>query len=149
MTASPWERHSRRSPMVPWDEAVSPTLMSDADGVPKPRQAVGHVPEQASVHQYEWHGAWVITAHGSFDMQTIRPLANALKAAVGRHPKVVLEASGVTFADSTFLNLLILTHQRGTLRVVAPSRQVRRLYELTGVDKILEVRRTVDEAAHS
>ncbi|MEV5334794.1 STAS domain-containing protein [Streptomyces werraensis] len=133
--------------MVPWDEAISPTLMSDADGVPKPRQAVGHVPEQASVHQYEWHGAWVVTAHGSFDMQTISPLADALQAAVERHPKVVLDASGVTFADSTFLNLLILTHQQGTLRVVSPSRQVRRLYELTGVDKILEVRRTVDEAA--
>ena len=135
--------------MVPWDEAVSPTLMSDADEKPTPRRAIEHVPEQASVHQYERRGAWVVTAHGSFDMHTVRPLADALKAAVGRHPKVVLDASGVTFADSAFLNLLILNHQVGTLHVVSPSRQVRRLCELTGVDTILEVRRTVDDAADS
>ncbi|MFZ4139497.1 STAS domain-containing protein [Streptomyces griseoincarnatus] len=134
--------------MVPWDEAVSPTLMSDADEKPTPRRAIERVPEQASVYQYEYRGAWVVTAHGSFDMHTVRPLADALKAAVGHHPKVVLDASGVTFADSTFLNLLILNHQTGTLRVVSPSRQVRRLCELTGVDRVLEVRRTVEDAAN-
>ncbi|MER7485763.1 STAS domain-containing protein [Streptomyces sp. NPDC126497] len=135
--------------MVPWDEAVSPTLMSDAAEKPAPRRAFEHVPEQASVHQYERRGAWVVTARGSFDTHTAGPLADALKAAVGRYPKVVLDASGVTFADSAFLNLLILNHQMGTLRVVSPSRQVRRLCELTGVDTVLEVRRTVDDAADS
>ncbi|MET8894755.1 STAS domain-containing protein [Streptomyces albogriseolus] len=134
---------------MPWDEAISLTLMSDADGTPTPEQVIEDVPEHASVYQYEWRGAWVVAAHGSFDMHTVGPLADALKAAVGRHPKVVLDASGVTFADSTLLNLLILTHHAGTLRVVSPSRQVRRLCELTGVDTILEVRRTVDDAADS
>jgi anti-anti-sigma factor len=135
--------------MEPWDEAVSLTLASDTDGMPAPRRAVEDTREQVSVHQYEWCGAWVVTAHGPFDMHTIGPLADALKAAVGRHPKVVLDASGVTFADSTLLNLLILTHQAGTLRVVSPSRQVRRLCEVTGVDTILEIRRTVDDAVDS
>ncbi|WP_324605813.1 MULTISPECIES: STAS domain-containing protein [unclassified Streptomyces] len=99
--------------------------------------------------QYEWRGACVIAAHGSYDIDSITPLANALETAVSKHPKVVLDASGVTFADSTFLNLLILTHQAGSLRVVAPSPQVQRLCEITGVDGLLEMRATVDDAALS
>ncbi|MER5296373.1 STAS domain-containing protein, partial [Streptomyces pharetrae] len=69
--------------------------------------------------------------------------------AVEAHPKVVLDASGITFADSTLLNLLILTHQAGTLRVAAPSQQLQRLCEITAVDTVLEIRQTVDDAATS
>ncbi|MEU3553468.1 STAS domain-containing protein [Streptomyces fragilis] len=135
--------------MAPLDEAMSLTLTSDAGGTPTPRQPVDAAPARVSVHQYEWRGAWVVTAHGPFDTSTVGPLADALKAGVERHPKVVLDAFGITFADSTLLNLLILTHQAGTLRVVAPSQQVRRLCEITGVDTLLEIRRTVDEAVDS
>ncbi|MFH0521385.1 STAS domain-containing protein [Streptomyces sp. M41] len=97
--------------------------------------------------QYELRGAWVVAAHGAYDMDTIAPLADALETAVRKHPKVVLDASGVTFADSTFLNLLIRTHQVGTLRVAAPSRQLQRLCEITGADRVLELRGTVEDAA--
>ncbi|GGY35388.1 STAS domain-containing protein [Streptomyces djakartensis] len=134
---------------MPWDDAASPTLMSNPGGTGMPEQAAGHAEKGAVVLRYEWRGACVITARGSYDMDSITPLAEALKAAVGEHPKVVLDASGVTFADSTFLNLLILTHQTGTLRVVAPSPQVQRLCEITGVDGLLEMRATVDDAALS
>ncbi|WP_324605896.1 STAS domain-containing protein [Streptomyces sp. NRRL S-813] len=99
--------------------------------------------------QYEWRGAWVVAAHGSYDMHSIPPLADALAAAARKHPKVVLDASGVVFADSSFLNLLILTHQAGTLRVAAPPQQLQRLFAITGVDAVLEVRETVDDAAAS
>ncbi|MGW8063982.1 STAS domain-containing protein [Streptomyces ziwulingensis] len=62
------------------------------------------------------------------------------------HAKVVLDASGITFADSVLLNLLILTHQAADLRVAAPTRQLRRLLRLTAVDSVLKVRATVEEA---
>ncbi|MEU1852863.1 STAS domain-containing protein [Streptomyces sp. NPDC019990] len=132
-----------------WDEAVTPTLMSDAGGTGMREPVAEPAPQGASVLQYEWRGAWIIVAHGSYDMDSITPLAKALEAAVSKQPKVVLDASGVTFADSTFLNLLILTHQSGTLRVVAPSPQVQRLCEITGVDGLLELRATIDDAALS
>jgi anti-anti-sigma factor len=118
-------------------------------GEPLPGPAAVHASEGAAVPQYDWCGAWVVHARGSYDMDTITPLADALETAVRRHPKVILDASGITFADSTLLNLLILTHQAGTLRVVAPSPQLRRLCEITGVDGILEIRDTVDAAAAS
>ncbi|AIS02212.1 STAS domain-containing protein [Streptomyces glaucescens] len=134
---------------MPWDEAVMPRLMSNTGEEPLPQQAGGRAVEGASVVQYPWNGAWVIAARGAYDLHSVAPLADALKAAVGAHPKVVLDASGITFADSTLLNLLILTHQTGTLRVAAPSPRLRRLCEITAVDTVLKIRQTVDEAATS
>ncbi|MGW5199179.1 STAS domain-containing protein [Streptomyces spiralis] len=125
-----------------------PKLMSDVGGKQWSGQASEHGVE-ATVIQYEWRGAWVVAAHGSYDMHSIPPLADALAAAARKHPKVVLDASGVVFADSSFLNLLILTHQAGTLRVAAPPQQLRRLFAITGVDTVLEIRETVEDAAVS
>lgn len=97
--------------------------------------------------QYETHGAWVVSARGAYDMNSVEALADALRAAAGKSPKLVLDASGITFADSTLLSLLILTHQATDFRVAAPTRQVLRLLRLTGVDALLKVRATVEEAA--
>ncbi|MFH8973399.1 STAS domain-containing protein [Streptomyces sp. NPDC017890] len=101
----------------------------------------------AAVVQYEWRDAWVVVARGSYDMHSITPLADALDTAATEHRKVVLDASGITFADSTLLNLLILTHRTTDLRVAAPTQQLRRILELTGVDTVLKVGATVEEAA--
>ncbi|MDT0386347.1 STAS domain-containing protein [Streptomyces dubilierae] len=134
---------------MPWDEAAAPALMSGSSGVSLPRQSAGPASRGAEVAQYGWRGAWVVVARGAYDMDSVTPLADALETAARTHPKVILDASGVTFADSTFLNLLILTHRTVTLRVVDPSPQVRRLCEITGVDGLLELRATVDDAAAS
>lgn len=103
--------------------------------------------DQTMVVEYEWCGAWVVGARGAYDMNSITPLADALDTAAKEHPKVVLDASGITFADSTLLNLLILTRQATDFRVAAPQQQLTRLLELTGVDTVLSVRATVEEAA--
>ncbi|MFJ7773152.1 STAS domain-containing protein [Streptomyces sp. NPDC097107] len=104
-------------------------------------------PEVTTVVQYEWRDAWVVAARGAYDMHSITPLADALDTAAGGHRKVVLDASGITFADSTLLNLLILTCRATDLRVAAPTRQLQRILELTGVDTVLTVRATVEDAA--
>ncbi|MGW1184945.1 STAS domain-containing protein [Streptomyces drozdowiczii] len=111
---------------------------------PAPRVA-GHA--QAMVVEYERHGVWVVAAHGSCDLESISRLEEALTTAVRRHPKVVLDTSGITFADSSLLNLLILTHRAGALRLAAPEPQLQRLLEITGLDAVLYVRATVEEAA--
>jgi anti-anti-sigma factor len=120
-------------------EAV--TGRTDAD-VPGP-QELG----QTSVAQYECCGVRVVGARGAYDLYSITPLSEALVAAATEHSKVVLDASGITFADSTLLNLLILTRRSVDLRVAAPSQQLRRLLDITGVDTLLKVRATVKEAA--
>ncbi|QHA05762.1 STAS domain-containing protein [Streptomyces broussonetiae] len=123
-----------------------PTLTSGVGGKRWSVQSSEPGPTTA-LRQYECRGAWVVAAHGSYDMHSSPPLAEALDAAVRKHAKVVLDASGVDFADSTFLNLLILAHQAGTLRVAAPPAQLQRLFEITGTDTILVIRETVTDAA--
>ena len=134
---------------MPSDEVVMPRRVSDAGerNAQVPGQADAQALEPATVMQYEWHGAGVVVARGSYDMDSITPLADALDTAASRHPKVVLDASNITFADSTLLNLLLLTHQATALRVAAPQQQLQRLLKLTGVDTILDVRATVEDAA--
>ncbi|WP_238697010.1 MULTISPECIES: STAS domain-containing protein [unclassified Streptomyces] len=123
-----------------WHEAVTGRTDEADAGLPRTL-------DQVVMDQYAWHGAWVVAARGSYDMSSIGPLADVLGVAAREHPKVVLEASGITFADSSLLNLLILTRRAVDLRVAAPPQQLRRLLEITGVDAIIEVRATVDEAA--
>ncbi|MFD8373500.1 STAS domain-containing protein [Streptomyces sp. NPDC059688] len=102
--------------------------------------------EQSAVHSYELHGALVIVAQGAYDLESIAPLAGMLETAAAASSPVVLETSGVTFADSTFLNLLLRTHHATDLRIAAPSAQLRRLLEITGADAVLNVRATVADA---
>ncbi|MEV6796314.1 STAS domain-containing protein [Streptomyces sp. NPDC051320] len=99
--------------------------------------------------QYECRDAWVVVADGEYDMHSITPLAEVLTTAAIQHPKVVLDTSGVTFADSSFLNLIIIVHQTTALRVVAPGPQLLRLLKVTGTDTILHIRATVEGAAGS
>ncbi|MFE8938602.1 STAS domain-containing protein [Streptomyces sp. NPDC007872] len=107
----------------------------------------GRLPDRAAVARHEARGTGVVVADGSYDMQTVAPLATALGAAAEKYRKVVLDVSGVAFADSSFLNLLILTHRTTDLRLAGPTPQVRRILEITGVDTVLEVRETVEDAA--
>ncbi|GAA2698661.1 STAS domain-containing protein [Streptomyces violaceolatus] len=118
------------------------TGCTDAADVSRPQDL-----DQASVVLYERCGVPVVGVCGEYDLHSITPLSQALGTAAREHTKVVLEASGITFADSALLNLLILTQRSVDLRVAAPARQLRRLLEITGVDAVLKVRSTVEEAA--
>lgn len=71
--------------------------MSRADGNDKtPFASVnGFATGPATVVQYERNGAWVVVAHGAFDMDSISRLAEALETATQKHPRVV-DTSGVS-----------------------------------------------------
>ncbi|APY84567.1 anti-anti-sigma factor [Streptomyces alfalfae] len=131
---------------MPGNEAALPTLASSTSATLAPEQITPRTSYGLEVRWYEYRGTCVIVAAGEYDMGSVTPLQEALHTAAKRYPKVVLETSGVTFADSSFLDLLLLTHQMGTLRLVAPSAQVRRLCELTGVDSVLVIRQTIEDA---
>ncbi|MFF7987339.1 STAS domain-containing protein [Streptomyces sp. NPDC007901] len=108
---------------------------------------VGHShPGPPEVVQYEFRGTRVFSAHGEYDPTSITLLADALQSAAEKCPRVVVDTTAVSFADSTFLNLLISIHHATDLRVVAPPAQLRRLLELTGADEVLKVRADLDDA---
>ncbi|MES5823325.1 STAS domain-containing protein [Streptomyces sp. RG80] len=121
--------------------------MSNADDDKRPSDQVnGLTPEQAGVVQYERDGVWVVVAHGNYDMNSLPPLAEALQTAAPKRARVVVDAADVTFADSTFLNLLLDIHRRTELRLAAPPPHLRRVLELTGADTVLDIRATVEDA---
>ncbi|MEU4034343.1 STAS domain-containing protein [Streptomyces collinus] len=125
--------------------------MSAARPTPgKPNEQVtGPASKAAAVLQYEWDAAWVIVAWGEYDAATIEPLAEALKVASTKYSKVVLDASQLTFADSTLLNLLLQVHAKTALRLAEPAPQLQRVLRLTGADSVLDVRDSVEDAAAS
>ncbi|MFJ1804474.1 STAS domain-containing protein [Streptomyces sp. NPDC088180] len=88
----------------------------------------------------------VITPRGEFDVDSLPPLKAQIDAAVAAYGGVVLDASGITFADSTFLGLLLATHQHADLRIAAPSPVLTRLLSVVGADTVLHIHPTVQDA---
>ena len=97
----------------------------------------------------------VITAEGEFDLYSSpllrQPLLDELQA--GR-PWLVVDLSTVTFLSSTALEVLVAAAKRskaanGCLRLVAPSRQLLRLFELTDLIRFFEIYSSVAEALSS
>ncbi|MFI7235578.1 STAS domain-containing protein [Streptomyces cyaneofuscatus] len=94
-------------------------------------------------------GALVLTVSGDLDIDSVPPLGRALATAAedGSGP-VVVDLSGVGFADSTTVNVLLhgQTALGGRLRLAAPSPFVQRLIGMIGLDSAIPVRQDVDEA---
>ncbi|MFD4127432.1 STAS domain-containing protein [Streptomyces globisporus] len=88
----------------------------------------------------------VLAPLGEFDFDSLPPLQAQIDAAVAAHGGVVLDAAGITFVDSSFLGLLLATHQHADLRVAAPSFTVARLFSVVGADTVLRVHPTVQDA---
>lgn len=94
----------------------------------------------------EHGGCWIVRARGDIDSDSVDPLFIALWQAVAGHEAVVLEASAVTFADSSFLSLLIELHQRTDLRIAAPGAALTRLLRTAGLDLVLRSYPSLDAA---
>ncbi|MEU8951787.1 STAS domain-containing protein [Streptomyces sp. NPDC048489] len=100
------------------------------------------MPEQDSIPA----GLPVVVPCGDLDATTVQPLLEKLESARGRHGAVALDAAGIGFADSSFLNVLLRFHQSTDLRIARPLPLVRRLLEITGAGAVLNIYPTVTEA---
>ncbi|MFE7749019.1 STAS domain-containing protein [Streptomyces sp. NPDC057428] len=110
---------------------------------PRPGSVPPHTPVTAA---FEHDGCWVVQARGDLDSDTVDPLFIAMWEAAAGYDVVVLDATAVTFADSSFLSLLIQAHQQTRLRIAAPGPALRRLLSTAGVDHLLERYVTLEEA---
>ena len=94
-------------------------------------------------------GTWTIVAIvGEMDL-VVEPLVSELVGADARH--LVFELRQVTFMDGRGLDLLLRSQRDalkagGCVRLVAPSRQVRRLLMLTGSNREFTTFASVEEA---
>ncbi len=87
-------------------------------------------------------GATVIFLSGDLDMACVGQARTAIDAALGASPgRVVLDASGLEYMDSSGIALLVQVAQKARqVQVRNPTPIVRRLLELTGLGEILQVR---------
>ncbi|MFJ3481427.1 STAS domain-containing protein [Streptomyces microflavus] len=88
----------------------------------------------------------VISPRGEFDMDNVTALGAEIETMAAVHGGLIMDASGITFADSSFLRMVLNAHQRTQLRIVAPSHRVARLFDLAGVDTYLRIYPTLDTA---
>jgi len=84
----------------------------------------------------------VINAVGEVDLDTVGLLRTALLDAVGRHPHVCCDLSGVTFFGAAAVNALVTAHQEAVghghrLSLRGASGIVLEVLQLTGLDRTL------------
>jgi anti-sigma B factor antagonist len=97
-------------------------------------------------------GIVVLALHGEADLHAAPLLRTRLDGAIDAGaPGIVVDLSDVPFLDSMALGVLVagmkrLRATRRQLRLVAPRAEVRRLLELTLLDRVLAVDASRDEA---
>lgn len=97
-------------------------------------------------------GVGVVELTGEIDLYTAPRFKDDLVAVINEGAReVVVDLAGVTFIDSTALGVLISGVKRlhevdGRLLIVAASRPVVRILEITGLDRVLSIYATRDEA---
>jgi anti-anti-sigma factor len=88
-------------------------------------------------------GRIVVRASGEIDYEAHRELDAVYEAVAGRQPcDVVVDLGATTFVDSVGLGFLVRLHNAvlkagRRMTVVDASRQVRRTFGLTGLDRVL------------
>ncbi|MGQ4511260.1 anti-sigma factor antagonist [Streptomyces sp. DW26H14] len=95
--------------------------------------------------------AVVLVVEGELDLDTVAPLTSALSVAAEEAAgtgAVVLDLSGVLFADSTTVNVLLQARASlgDRLRVARPSAFVQRLFSVIGLGEALGVYGSVPDA---
>ena len=103
--------------------------------------------------QLEDRDGWAVArASGDLDLTTaIRLREQVVQVITGGQPRVILDLQEVDFVDSTGLGVIVgllkrARGQGGDLRLVSTRTSLRKVLELTDLDRALPLAGTVDEA---
>jgi anti-sigma B factor antagonist len=100
----------------------------------------------------ERDGRSIVTAAGELDVHSAPVLQAKLDPLTGRaEGALVVDLTDVVFIDSTGLGVLVIALKRvreagGTLDVVVTAKRVLKVFALTGLDVVIPLRATLDEA---
>lgn len=104
------------------------------------------------VEEHPDPGTAVLSVRGEADLHVAPELRDRIAAAIadGAH-EVVLDLSGATFVDSMTLGVLLGAMKRlrargGQLRLVVPRTEIRRILEITLLDRVFSLYGTREEA---
>jgi anti-anti-sigma factor len=94
----------------------------------------------------------LLSIHGDADSRVADELGDRLSAAIDEEPAALLvDLTGTTFLDSMALGTLLGAKKRlggagGRVPVVAPVSEIRRIFEITLLDRIFELYDSREEA---
>ncbi len=94
----------------------------------------------------------VLVVHGQADLQTAPALRDALTEAIDEGARrVVVDLSDATFVDSMTLGVLLgavkrLRARGGQVAVVCPSPHIRRIFEITLLDRVFAMHESLASA---
>lgn len=97
-------------------------------------------------------GAVLFVVHGDLDLHSADELGDRLVSAVERGPSsVVIDLSDVGFVDSQGLGALLRGTRRfgageGRFRLVVPAPEIRRVFEITALDRVFPLDITREQA---
>ena len=97
-------------------------------------------------------GTYVISLAGEVDLYTAPEFKQQLLDVIGKGGKdVVVDFSDTTFIDSTTLGVLVggvkrLRAQEGRLSLVCSDRNITKIFEITGLDRVFTIYPSRDEA---
>jgi anti-sigma B factor antagonist len=103
-----------------------------------------------SAESPDWPGA-LIVARGELDVQSVSELRNQLNKAIDAgNTRVVVDLAEVSFIDSLSLSALVAARRKlgddGRLAVVAVHEYVRLILQATGLEQVLDVFDTREDA---
>jgi anti-sigma B factor antagonist len=96
--------------------------------------------------------AYVISLSGEVDLYTAPEFKQQLLDVIGKGAKeVVVDFSDTTFIDSTTLGVLVggvkrLRTNEGQLSLVCSDRNITKIFEITGLDRVFTIHPTREEA---
>jgi len=97
-------------------------------------------------------GAYVISLAGEVDLYTAPEFKQQLLEVIGQGgTEVIVDFSDTTFIDSTTLGVLVggvkrLRTNEGQLSLVCSDRNITKIFEITGLDRVFTIYPTRDEA---
>jgi anti-sigma B factor antagonist len=114
-------------------------------------------PARLDIAQHEVDGVLVIAVAGEIDLKNAAKLHNAITAGIDhtRGEPCILDLTAVTFLGSTGLKVLVEStkhaeDRREPLRIVVDAnRPVIRPIEITGLDEVLRLYHSVEEAVQA
>jgi anti-sigma B factor antagonist len=101
--------------------------------------------EAFRVERRDDDGKAIIAVFGEVDLATAPELKESLLAAVASGATdIVLDLSATDFLDSTGLSAVVAAYKRvrahdGTMQVVVGNPRVRRVFEITNLDRVLPI----------
>ncbi len=104
------------------------------------------------MHSREQDGRVIVSVTGELDVHTAPDLEAVVGPAAQRPgPALIVDLTEVKFIDSTGLGVLVTTlkhvrEREGTLDVVVTTPRVMRVFALTGLDVVIPLHATLEEA---